>query len=480
MRSCRRSASRSAPTTRTSTAKPASPTSGTSSARSATASAIAPSCSCRCGSSTRIDRDFRPLGFDANAGRRPGQRIPARAGRLVRHDVRRHLRRRQVQHPVRVRPERRRPRHPRHRQAADRQHDVDKGTSTGKADFIADVIVSKEINQAFELSGYGGFCVPRLARPEDARHRRDLERPALGLRRRRADAQPAAPDRRALRREVLRRHAHRHRARRRRRLDALHVAEPQPGRVHARRHVDQPERPLRRRRRHGQLRARRPQQLRLAASRTRAATTWACQFRIGYHPGVRTYVPPPPPPPPPPPMTPTNRPPTVKARCEPCIVEVGKSSTVTCDANDPDGDQLTYRWTTPSGKLANPADRQTLWTAPMQEGSVPVTVHRGRRQERHGDRHGHDPGDQAAGEGVHVRRRALRLRPLLAAAGSGAHPRRGDPRDARRRLAPDRDRGPHLQHRHRRVQPRARRAPRHRGPRLPDVARHRPPTGSAP
>ena len=72
-------------------------------------------------------------------------------------------------------------------------------------------------------------------------------------------------------------------------------------------------------------------------------------------------------------MTPTNRPPTVKARCEPCIVEVGKSSTVTCDANDPDGDQLTYRWTTPTGKLANPADRQTLWTAPMQEGSVPVT-----------------------------------------------------------------------------------------------------------
>ena len=63
----------------------------------------------------------------------------------------------------------------------------------------------------------------------------------------------------------------------------------------------------------------------------------------------------------------------MKARCEPCIVEVGKSSTVTCEATDPDGDQLTYRWTTPTGKLANPGDRQTLWTAPMQEGSVPVT-----------------------------------------------------------------------------------------------------------
>ena len=34
----------------------------------------------------------------------------------------------------------------------------------------------------------------------------------------------------------------------------------------------------------------------------------------------------------------------------------------------------TYRWTAPTGTLANPAERQTLWTAPQQEGSVPVTV----------------------------------------------------------------------------------------------------------
>ena len=37
--------------------------------------------------------------------------------------------------------------------------DFDKGTSSGKPDFLADVIVSKEINKAFELSGYGGFIV---------------------------------------------------------------------------------------------------------------------------------------------------------------------------------------------------------------------------------------------------------------------------------------------------------------------------------
>jgi len=97
--------------------------------------------------------------------------------------------------------------------------------------------------------------------------------------------------------------------------------------------------------------------------------------RIGYHPGVRTYVPPPPPPPPPPPApVQQNRPPTVKAQCDPCTVEVGKSSTVSADARDPDGDVLTYRWTAPTGTLANPSERQTLWTAPMQEGTVPVTV----------------------------------------------------------------------------------------------------------
>ncbi len=97
--------------------------------------------------------------------------------------------------------------------------------------------------------------------------------------------------------------------------------------------------------------------------------------RLGYHPGARIYVPPPPPPPPPaPPAAPQNRPPTVTARCEPCTVDVGKTSMVTADATDPEGDALTYRWSAPAGTLASPTDRQTQWTAPMQEGPVQVTI----------------------------------------------------------------------------------------------------------
>jgi outer membrane protein OmpA-like peptidoglycan-associated protein len=106
------------------------------------------------------------------------------------------------------------------------------------------------------------------------------------------------------------------------------------------------------------------------------------QFRIGYHPGVgRRFVPPPPPPPPPPaapapPPAPANRPPTVTITCgPPCTVEAGQSVALSAQGRDPDGDTLTYRWTAPVGTFSTPAAPTTRWTAPADyEGTVPVTV----------------------------------------------------------------------------------------------------------
>jgi outer membrane protein OmpA-like peptidoglycan-associated protein len=97
--------------------------------------------------------------------------------------------------------------------------------------------------------------------------------------------------------------------------------------------------------------------------------------RIGWAP--RRLPPPPPPPVTPAPVTPAapaNRPPTVKAMCDPCTVYVGEKSQLSAEATDPDGDQLTYRWQTPAGTLDNAAIVKPVWTAPMTVGSVPATV----------------------------------------------------------------------------------------------------------
>ena len=110
------------------------------------------------------------------------------------------------------------------------------------------------------------------------------------------------------------------------------------------------------------------------------------QFRIGYHPGVRTNVAAMAGPavveaPPAAaaavvaaPVAPANRPPTARATCDPCTVEVGKVSTITAICSDPDGDTLTYRWVTNSGTITNTTARQTTWTAPMTVGAVPITL----------------------------------------------------------------------------------------------------------
>jgi outer membrane protein OmpA-like peptidoglycan-associated protein len=98
------------------------------------------------------------------------------------------------------------------------------------------------------------------------------------------------------------------------------------------------------------------------------------QLRVGYHPGVRIYVPPPPPPPPPPPVKPAEHVLSVKAQCNPCTVEVGQISTVTALPQSSISCAVTYNWTAPAGTFTNRTARETPWTAPNQEGTVPVTV----------------------------------------------------------------------------------------------------------
>ena len=65
---------------------------------------------------------------------------------------------------------------------------------------------------------------------------------------------------------------------------------------------------------------------------------------------------------------------SVKASCNPCTVEVGKTSTVNAVATDSTGCSVTYSWNAPAGTFTNGRSQSTPWTAPNQEGPVPVTV----------------------------------------------------------------------------------------------------------
>ena len=104
-------------------------------------------------------------------------------------------------------------------------------------------------------------------------------------------------------------------------------------------------------------------------------TKFGWQFRIGYHPGVAGRpIPLPPPPPPPPPVAAPQHTLTVDAQCNPCTVEVGATSNVTATAQDSIGCVITYQWSAPTGTFANPAQQNTVWTAPNTPGTVPVTV----------------------------------------------------------------------------------------------------------
>ena len=69
-----------------------------------------------------------------------------------------------------------------------------------------------------------------------------------------------------------------------------------------------------------------------------------------------------------------NRPPSVRLRCEPCTIAAGGSVALTVEAADPDADTLSYSWSAPSGTLATPSANHSAWTAPGQDGPVPVAI----------------------------------------------------------------------------------------------------------
>ncbi|HQZ16228.1 MAG TPA: OmpA family protein [Vicinamibacteria bacterium] len=107
--------------------------------------------------------------------------------------------------------------------------------------------------------------------------------------------------------------------------------------------------------------------------------------------GREIYVPPPPPPPAPPaPPKVENRPPTVS-------LDADKTNAITCDtvrfranAADPDGDTLTYAWTTSAGRTVGEGANVTLEPGCLPVGTdvtVTVTVNDGHNHTATATRH---------------------------------------------------------------------------------------------
>ena len=82
-----------------------------------------------------------------------------------------------------------------------------------------------------------------------------------------------------------------------------------------------------------------------------------------------------PPEPPKPPEPPPNLRPRVTVSCDPCTVAPGGEVQLTARASDPDGDDLTYEWSTPEGVLGEETDAaRARWTAPEATGRIRFRV----------------------------------------------------------------------------------------------------------
>ena len=110
-------------------------------------------------------------------------------------------------------------------------------------------------------------------------------------------------------------------------------------------------------------------------------------LRVGWHPGVtparqrvrriretttvtNTVTQPAPPPV----AAVVNRPPTVAIVCNPSALDPSQASQCQAQATDPEGGPLTYRWSAPAGSFSPTDAANTTFTGPAQPGPVQVTV----------------------------------------------------------------------------------------------------------